>query len=55
MVNVRDTQTGDILERHPVDAREMVAQADGRYAYADEAPPEPELLTDAAKPAAPPS
>ena len=44
MVRVKDTETGDVVERHPVDAREMVAQADGRYVYESDAPPAPELL-----------
>lgn len=41
MVNVRDTETGEIVARNSVDAREMCAQADGRYEMAPTEAPAP--------------
>ncbi len=37
LVLVRERRTGRLLKVWPVDAREMVAQADGAYCYAPEA------------------
>lgn len=54
MVNVRDTETGEIVARNSVDAREMCAQADGRYEMAPTEAPAPVVEEDeiAAEPAA---